>query len=94
MIKSNLSYLFVFISLYSLLFLSSSTNSQLSNLISVSSISEVIMGDGVSHSLGTKCEGSFMGGFYATILLNGAVSSPQEEATIVFTSTSDATKVV
>ena len=92
MLKSNLSYLFVLIPLYSLLL--SSTNSEILNLISVKSINEVIMGDGVNHSLGTKCEGSFMGGFYATILLNGAVSSPQEEATIVFTSTSDTTKIV
>ena len=51
------------------------------------------MGDSIDHNLGDSCKGSFMGGFYATILLNGAVSSPQEEATIVFTSISDPTKI-
>ena len=76
MVNYRFSYLFVFISIISLLLISPS-NSQF-KLQRISTISGVIMGDGVTHKLGTKCEGSLMGGFYATILLTGAVRSPQE----------------
>ena len=85
------SYLVVLLSLSSLLL--SPNLSQQPNLISLSSISEVVMGDGLASSLGHRCEGSMMGGFYVTILLNGAISSPQDEATIVFTFEYDSTKV-
>lgn len=76
MVNSRVSYLFVYISIISLLFISPS-RSQF-KLKRVSTISGVILRDGVTHKLGTKCEGSLMGGFYATILLTGTVSSPQE----------------
>ena len=92
MTKFKPSYLFFVISLCVLLS-PSPANSQFALVRQVSTITEVLMGDSIEHNLGKSCKGSFLGGFYATILLTGAVGSPQEEATIVFTSTSDPTKI-
>ena len=81
MASYSVSYLIVFISFFSLYL--SSANYQ----ARVRGIERVTYGDGVTGNFDGYQGGSLMGGFYVTIFLDGIISSPQDEVTIVFDTT-------
>ena len=81
MASNKASYLIVFISLFSLFFSTASSQTR------VRRIERITYGDGVTGDYIGVQGGSLMGGLYVTIFLDGIVSNPQEEVTIVFDGT-------
>ncbi len=58
-------------------------------------IMEVIYSDDIEYrsSLVDKCAGSVMGGFRCVILLKGEIQDPANDATLVFTRTTNSAEV-